>query len=285
MKKFLRIIVFLLIGVGVVVWFKVSKEGVERPAFFSGYGEGELVYVSSPIAGQLRQLAVRRGDQVAKDAFIFELEREEEKAARAEAEETLRENRARLDKANLDYNRAKSLRDKRVIAPEEYDTAQQALLAAQHSAAARQRSLDQADWRFTQKQQAAPASGLVYDTYFRPGEWVPAGAPVLAVLPPEYMKVRFFVPEAEIGKLQVGAPLEIRMDGLAGPLAGKVSFVSPQAEYTLPIIFSRETRGKLVFLVEGSLRVEDAKLLHPGAPVEVRLRTDAENAHLAEQGQ
>ncbi len=254
-----------------------------EPAFFSGYGEGELVYVSAPLAGELERLAVRRGDQVEKAAFLFELEREEERAARAEAEETLRESRARLDKATMDYTRAKSLRDKRVIASEDYDTAQQALLTAQHAAAARQRGLEQADWRFAQKQQAAPASGLVYDTYFRPGEWVPAGTPVLSVLPPEYMKVRFFVPEGDLGKMQVGTPLEIRMDGLAGPLEGKVSFVSPQAEYTLPIIYSRENRGKLVYLVEASLEAEGARQLHPGAPVEVRLKSASESGHLAEQ--
>jgi HlyD family secretion protein len=284
MKKLRPIFLIVLIAVAAgVLWFRFGRKASTETRFFSGYGEGELVYVSSPIAGQLRQLAVQRGDQIEKAAFLFELEREEERAARAEAEETLHESSARLDKATMDYNRAKSLRDKRVIAPEDYDTAQQNLLAAQHAAAARQRGLDQADWRFTQKQQSAPVTGLVYDTYFRPGEWVPAGTPVLSMLPPEYMKVRFFVPESELGKFQVGAPLEIRMDGLANPLEGKVSFVSPQAEYTLPIIYSRENRGKLVFLVEGSLVPEQARLLHPGVPVEVHLKRDVEASHLAEQ--
>jgi HlyD family secretion protein len=284
MKKELIIIIAALLGIAAAVfWYRQGIQSSEVPAFFSGYGEGELVYVSSPIAGEVQRLAVQRGDQVEKEAFLFELEREEERAARAEAEETLRENRARLDKATMDFNRAKSLRDKRVIASEEYDTAQQDLLSAQHAAAARQRALEQADWRFTQKQQSAPSSGLIYDTYFRPGEWVPAGTPVLSILPPEYMKVRFFVPESELGKMQIGAPLEIRMDGLAEPLAGKVSFVSPQAEYTLPIIYSRENRGKLVYLVEGSLAPKDARLLHPGAPIEVRLQAGGDDAHLAEQ--
>ena len=283
MKKLRFFIVAGLVAIGAAVWFQLTRRDAAEPAFFSGYGEGELVYISAPLAGELERLAVRRGDQVEKAAFLFVLEREEERAARAEAEETLRESKARLDKATMDYTRARSLRDKRVIASEDYDTAQQALLTAQLAAAARQRGLEQADWRFAQKQQAAPASGLVYDTYFRPGEWVPAGAPVLSVLPPEYMKVRFFVPEGDLGKMQVGTPLEIRMDGLAGPLEGKVSFVSPQAEYTLPIIYSRENRGKLVYLVEASLGAEGARQLHPGAPVEVRLKSASESGHLAEQ--
>ncbi len=281
MKKLLPIFLILAAAIAAVAWLHTAKE--DTAGLFSGYAEGELVYLSSPIAGELQQLSVRRGDQIAKDAFLFELEREAERAARSEAEETLRESKARLDKATLDYSRAKGLSDKRVISPEDYDSAQQALLAAQHNAAARQRSLEQADWRFTQKRQASPVAGLVYDTYFRPGEWVPAGEPILSLLPPEYMKVRFFAPESELGSLQVGTPLEIRLDGLAAPLAGKVSFVSPQAEYTLPIIYSRENRGKLVFLVEGSLAPEQARLLHPGAPVEVRLRNVNGADHLAEQ--
>ena len=269
LRAFLFLLVVAAVAAGVITLLR-REAARNAPSFaYSGYAEGELVYVSAPLGGELRTLAVRRGDQTEKGAALFELEREEERAARAEAEETLSESQSRLDKAKLDFIRAKGLRDKRVISPEDYDAAQQTLLAAQHAAAARQRGLEQADWRFTQKQQASPAAGLVYDTYFRPGEWVPAGTPVLSLLPPEYMKVRFFVPESDLGKLQIGRPLEIRMDGLKTSLPGRVSFVSPRAEYTLPIIYSRENRGKLVFLIEGSLAPGDARKLHAGAPVEV----------------
>jgi HlyD family secretion protein len=273
MKRLLPILVIAIV-VAVAVYLNRSRpkppEGI-----YSGYAEGELVYVSSPMGGELETLVVRRGDQAKKDGPLFTLERVEEGAARAEAEETLRESRTRLDKAKLDFDRARSLRDKRVTSPEDFDSAQQALLAAQHASAARQRGLEQADWRYAQKVQTAPAAGLVYDTYYRPGEWVPAGTPVLSLLPPEYMKARFFVPESDLGKFTPGAPVEIRMDGLPAPLAGRVSFVSPTAEYTLPIIYSRENRGKLVFLVEASLGPEDAARLHPGAPLEVHVKPTA----------
>jgi HlyD family secretion protein len=270
MKRILPVLVIAIV-IAVAVYLNRSRP---KPAegIYSGYAEGELVYISSPMGGEVQTLSVRRGDQVKKDGPLFMLEREEEGAARAEAEETLRESRTRLDKAKLDFDRAKSLRDKRVTSPEDFDAAQQTLLAAQHATAARQRGLDQADWRYAQKEQTAPATGLVYDTYYRQGEWVPAGTPVLSLLPPEYMKARFFVPESDLGKFSTGTPLEIRMDGLPAPLPGKVSFVSPNAEYTLPIIYSRENRGKLVFLVEAALAPEDAARLHTGAPVEVRLK-------------
>lgn len=269
MKRLLPVLVLAIVAT-VAVYLNRSRPAAPE-GIYSGYAEGELVYISSPIGGEVQTLSVKRGDQSKKDGPLFVLEREEERAARAEAEETLRESRTRLDKAKLDFDRARSLRDKRVTSPEDFDAAQQALLGAQHSTAARQRGLDQADWRYAQKEQTAPIGGLVYDTYYRPGEWVAAGTPVLSLLPPEYLKARFFVPEADLGKFATGTPVEIRMDGLAAPLPGRVSFVSPSAEYTLPIIYSRENRSKLVFLVEASLAPEDAARLHPGAPLEVHV--------------
>lgn len=272
MKKFFRILVLVVVLAGLFFYLRHSNHTPEQDGVYSGYAEGELVYVASPIGGQVQKLTVKRGDTAKKDETLFELEREEEKAARAEAEESYRESQTRFDKAKLDFDRAKSLRDKRVTSSEDFDTAQQALLGAQHAVAGRQRALEQADWRYSQKVQAAPSSGLVYDTYYRPGEWVSAGTPLLSLLPPEYMKVRFFVPESDLGRMKVGAPVEVHMDGLPSALPAKVSFVSPQAEYTLPIIYSRENRAKLVFLVEASLDPESARQLHPGAPVEVRLK-------------
>lgn len=276
MKKNPARIVIPLLLIGAVAAFFWLRGGRQQPPenVYSGYGEGEFVYIAAPIGGELQELNVQRGDQAVKDAVVFTLEREEEKAARSEAEESLAESKTTLEKASLDFNRAKSLRDKRVTSPEDYDAARQAVMAAQHNVAGRQRALDQADWRYTQKQQTAAAAGLVYDTYHRPGEWVPAGTPVLALLPPEYMRARFFVPETDLGKVQPGAALKIFMDGLKEPLPARVSFVSPQAEYTLPVIYSRENRHKLTFLVEASLAPEYARQLHPGAPLEVHLATD-----------
>ncbi|HRJ70591.1 MAG TPA: efflux RND transporter periplasmic adaptor subunit [Terrimicrobiaceae bacterium] len=275
MKKRLSFLLLLAAVAAAVVFLRFHGRSSAPAAAYSGYGEGELVYISSPLGGELEALEVRRGDWVEKGAALFTLERGEEKAALAEADETLQESLTRLDKAKRDFDRAKNLRDKRVTAPEAFDTAEQAVLGAQHATAARQRGVEQAQWRFQQKEQTAPGDGLVFDTYFRPGEWVPPGTPIVALLPPEAMKVRFFVPAADLGKIPIGAPLEIRMDGLPEALPGRVSFVSPQAEYTLPIIYSRENRGKLVFLVEGSLAPEHARRLHPGAPIEVRLPVSA----------
>ena len=111
-------------------------------------------------------------------------------------------------------------------------------------------------------------TGVVVDTLFREGEWVSAGAPVVRMLPPENVKVRFFVPQPDLGLVPIGQNVTIRCDGCASVTA-KVSYVSPEPEYTPPIIYSSETRAKLVFMVEAHPEPKDGASLRPGQPVEV----------------
>lgn len=141
--------------------------------------------------------------------------------------------------------------------------------AAEANVRALEASLAKADWDLSQKSQAAPQAGLVFDTLYREGEWVPAGRPVVALLPPENIKVRAFVPEARIGSIQPGERVRVFVDGVAEPSEGKVSYISPQAEYTPPVIYSRESRSKLVFMVESVFDPATAAKLHPGQPVDV----------------
>jgi HlyD family secretion protein len=101
---------------------------------------------------------------------------------------------------------------------------------------------------------------------------VPAGSPVVSLLPPANIKVRFFVPEPRLGTVKLGQSVSVRCDGCARPVAATVSYVAPQAEYTPPVIYSRESRSKLVFLIEARPAPGDATLLHPGQPVDVLLR-------------
>ncbi len=144
------------------------------------------------------------------------------------------------------------------------------IAAAASEAKAAQQALAQADWKVQQKSQEAPQAALVADTLYQQGEWVPAGSPVVSLLPPGNVKVRFFVPETEIGALRIGQPVRVSCDGCAALVAG-ISFIAPQAEYTPPVIYSKENRGKLVFLVEARPAPSDAANLHPGQPVEVRV--------------
>jgi HlyD family secretion protein len=131
--------------------------------------------------------------------------------------------------------------------------------------------LTQAKVRLDQKAAVAPAAALVQDTFYREGEWVSAGSPIVSLLPPGNIKVRFFAPEPIVGKLRIGDPVSISCDGCAAPIGARITFVSPQAEYTPPVIYSRESRAKLVFMIEARPAEADARKLRPGQPVDVKL--------------
>jgi HlyD family secretion protein len=132
--------------------------------------------------------------------------------------------------------------------------------------------LAQADWRVDEKSVAAPKPGLIYDTMYREGEWVSAGSPVVRMLPPQNIKVRFFVPETLLGKLAVGGKVGLHCDGCATEVAATITYISSEAEYTPPVIYSNETRGKLVYMIEAHPQLADAAKLHPGQPVSVQLQ-------------
>jgi HlyD family secretion protein len=288
---------------------------------WSGYVEGDYVYVSSALGGTLSQLNVRSGDQATQDMPLFALEAENEQAARLEAD-------ARLARANAQLaNAAKGKRSDEiaVIAAQISQASAQAklnvvalarevalvkqgfvsaahrdeLLAAQlqsaahlnelraqlrvgqlparvderaaaaADAAAARQSVRQFAWREAQKSRTAPVGGLVTDTFFRVGESVQAGQPVLALLPPGNVKARFFVPETVVGQLQVGAAVRIVCDGCVAPIPAKISFISNRAEYTPPVIYSKAQRAKLVFMVEARPSASDGARLQPGQPVDV----------------
>ena len=288
---------------------------------WSGYVEGDYVYVSSQLGGTLSQLNVRAGDQATKDMPLFALEAENEQAARLEAEALLARANAQLAntakgkrsdeiaviQAQISQARAQARLNAAELAREEQLVKQgfvsaarsDNLRAAQAQSSARldeleaqlrvaqlparvderaaaaadtdaaRQSLRQSAWREAQKSRTAPASGLVADTFFRVGESVQAGQPVLALLPPGNVKARFFVPESAVGHLQLGAAVQIVCDGCAAPIPAKISFISNRAEYTPPVIYSNAQRAKLVFLVEARPSPADGARLKPGQPVDV----------------
>jgi HlyD family secretion protein len=146
-----------------------------------------------------------------------------------------------------------------------------AIVAARAEAKAANDALAQAQWRLDQKTQTAPVAGVVYDTLYRPGEWVAAGSPIVSLLPPGNVKIRFYVPEPALAALRRGAVVSVRCDGCSAPIPARIAFIAPQAEYTPPVIYSRENRSKLVFLVEARPD-EPNPALHPGLPVEVTVQ-------------
>jgi len=127
-----------------------------------------------------------------------------------------------------------------------------------------------AQWRIDQRHVASPATGAVADVLARAGETVPAGGPVVSLLPPENVFVRFFVPEPRLAEVHDGDRVALLCDRCPADLTATVSFISPQAEYTPPVIYSETIRAKLVYMVEARPPRDRAGLLNPGQPVAVR---------------
>jgi HlyD family secretion protein len=130
-------------------------------------------------------------------------------------------------------------------------------------------ALEMATWRLEQRRVTSPVNARVADVLARPGETVAAGAPVVSLLPPANILVRFFVPETVLASIHKGDPVNLHCDRCPTDLSATISFVSPQAEYTPPVIYSESSRSKLVYLVEARPRAEQAALLNPGQPIEV----------------
>lgn len=122
----------------------------------------------------------------------------------------------------------------------------------------------------------APSAGRVEDVFFQSGEWAAANQPVVALLPDSEVKLRFFVPEQDVQLYRIGKTVEFACDGCKSRLSARIDYVSPRPEFTPPIIYSRKTRDKLVFLVEA--KPADAAGLTPGLPVDV---TPLPGAHKA----
>lgn len=148
------------------------------------------------------------------------------------------------------------------------------IAAAEKDLQAAQAQLAQVNWRLEQKVQRIPVDAEVVDVLYREGELVTAGSPVVSLLAPQYVKARFFVGEPMLGKLFLGQAVNLRCDGCGAPIAAKLSFIAREAQYTAPLIYSKENRASLVFMVEARPAPSDAARLHPGQPLEVRLGPD-----------
>lgn len=215
----------------------------------------------------------------------------------AAIEARLRQARAAATLARTEYDRRVRLIRERTISQEELDRAKNDLdqtthrvreisaelqtarlgarsgqvLVAEAEVRQARAALEQAQWNLDQKTRSAPAHGLVFDTLFRVGEWVPAGQPVVSLLPPENIEVRFFVPQAVVGSLAVGQETVVAFDGAPRPVKAAITYISPSAEFTPPVIYSSRSRAKLVFMIRARPDAADATLLHPGQPVDVTI--------------
>jgi HlyD family secretion protein len=220
-----------------------------------GWVEAELIFVSPDEQGRVETLRVREGDQVKKGDLLFTVDDDLQKA------DVVVRNTAVIN-AQQSFDRAKELLKSAAGTQKTYDDAEAALRQAKAN-------LDWSQTRLGRRNAYSPGDSTVEQIYYRPGETVPAGRPVVALLPPGNLKIRFFAPQAILPELRYGQSVEISCDGCEKGLTARVSFIARSAEFTPPVIYSLEERAKLVFLIEA--RPEHPEKFRVGQPVTVTL--------------
>lgn len=251
-----------------------------------GYIEGRYTYMATSVSGRLQKLLVQRGAKVKAGDLLFTLDPQPEMDAYMAA--LGNEEQARLEQevikpnieyAKLTYNRYQSLVPKNAIqqsqldsAKANYDSLQQQLDKATAAVNTAKATAAQAAWTNAQKLVRAPVDAFVFDTYYRLGEYTQAGQAVISLLAPEDIKAIFYISEKYLGSIQLNESVDVRCDGCAKSIRGHISFISPAAEFTPPVIYSTETNVKLIYRIEATFNPDVAYQLHPGQPVAVTFR-------------
>jgi HlyD family secretion protein len=223
---------------------------------YQGWIEANLIFVAPDEVGRITTLNMREGDTVKIGDPLFAVDDDLQKA-------DLNLNTASMVNARQTFDRAQQLAKTGSGTQKDFDFASADLRSAEARVVTSQT-------RLARRRLASPVAGTIQQIYFRPGEMVPAGRPVLAILPPGNLKVRFFVPEPMLSRVAYGGTITVRCDGCAAQSA-RVSFIAKSAEYTPPVIYSLEERNKLVFLIEALPEQPDK--LRVGQPVDVLLDT------------
>ncbi|MGN6150165.1 MAG: HlyD family secretion protein [Rhizomicrobium sp.] len=251
----------------------------DRP--WLGYAEGDNAFISAPQPGWVSSLHVERGTYVHRGDLLFTLDDTAQIASRDQAIASLETAKASLtqEEANLAYAGQQLRRQTGLarantgtpanldLAKSNYEQSAARIAQLKSQIAQTNASLAGATYSLTQRNIVAQTEGRVQDIYFRPGEYVPASTPVVSILPPKNIYVRFFVPETQFSKIHIGQKVRVMCDGCK-PMDATISFIAQQEEFTPPVIFSQDSRTKLVFKLEA--RVPGGMKLNPGQPVQVR---------------
>lgn len=212
-------------------------------------------------------------------------------------ETTLDSARAQARQADISFERVSGLLEQRVATQSAFDDASAARDVARAAVAQAEANLDvarlparddqiaaahatvdqahaaleQAQWQLDERRLTAPADGIINDVIRYSGEVAGPQAPVLSMLPDGAIKVRLYVPQSALSSLSIGSHLNVRCDGCADDLTATVSYIADDPEFTPPVIYSLESRQKLVWLIEA--RPDgDVSALKPGQIVDADLR-------------
>jgi HlyD family secretion protein len=226
-----------------------------RDPGYQGWVEADMIFVSPDEFGRITKLNVREGDEVKAGQPLYSVDDDMQQA-------DLNQNKATLANAQQSYDRAASLSKTGSGTQANLDAAVSALRVAEARVVTSQT-------RVARRIGFAPIDGTVQQIYFREGETVPPQRPVLSIMPPGNMKLRFYVPETDLPKLSIGDEVRVTCDNCSTDLTARIYFISTMAEYTPPVIYSLDERNKLVYLIQARPSRPDA--LRVGQPISVYL--------------
>jgi HlyD family secretion protein len=226
-----------------------------RDPGYQGWVEADMIFVSPDEFGRITKLNVREGDEVKAGQPLYSVDDDMQQA-------DLNQNKATLANAQQSYDRAASLSKTGSGTQANLDAAVSALRVAEARVVTSQT-------RVARRIGFAPIDGTVQQIYFREGETVPPQRPVLSIMPPGNMKLRFYVPETDLPKFSIGDEVRVTCDNCSADLAARIYFISTMAEYTPPVIYSLDERNKLVYLVQARPSRPDA--LRVGQPISIFL--------------
>lgn len=265
MKKIVKLVQLIILSI-------LCCTGCDKKSqALAGYIEGEYTYIASGVSGTLLQLNVVRGQTVKQGELLYSLDLEPEQASVNVIKANIEEQKAQIIFAKSQLLRQKKLILTNATAQSNLDQAQSDYDAKVQGLAADQAQLIQNEWALKQKTVIAPTSGIIFDTFFRVGEKVPLNQPVLAILVPTNIRVLFYVPEEQLSQIKLGQKIKFSCDSCQSSTTASISYISPEAEYTPPVIYSKDTRYKLVYRVKADMPANIAVHFHPGQPVDVSL--------------
>lgn len=237
----------------------------------SGYIEGQYTYIASGVSGTLFNLYVSRGQTVKQGDRLYQLDPQPDLAFMQAAEANVAQLVPELAFNKIQLHRQSELLLHNAASQQDVDQAQTNYDSKSKQLESAKRALTQAEWSLQQKAMHAPVSGFVFDTFYRVGEKVAANQPVLALLTLDNIRVLFYIPEKKLSSIRIGQTIHFNCDGCQKTYSAKINYISSEAEYTPPIIYSADTRYNLVYLVRADLPPEIAKLFHPGQPLDITL--------------
>jgi HlyD family secretion protein len=257
----------IVIGVIACIFFLSAACSSEKHS--PGYIEGEYTYIASGVAGTLIKLFVQRGQIVKKGDLLYQLDPEPEKSTVENTRDNIVALESQVTLAKITLERQHQLFVKQVGSKADLDAAQANFDSKTAELSANKALYNHANWALQQKTMHALVDGRVFDTFYQEGEKIPMNQPVLAILAPENIDVLFYIPEQQLSQIKLGETVYFDCDNCKNRTAVTVSYISPEAEFTPPIIYSKDTRNKLVYLIRADIPRDIASQFHPGQPIDV----------------